>query len=328
MARRSLSVRPRRLDAAYRRPATAGPARRVRSGPRRWRCSPRRSRPLVESRAPCSPDIAAGAEFAAQAVADYLRITGRRFYDEIVDGTGCCGPRSRRRWPNWSPWGSHQRQLRGTSRAADPSEKRKPLGGRRRHRRAIFDIADSGRWALQKRSRSSPRREHGRSNPPAGTRASRAGALLRRYGVVFWRAAPSRRCMAAAMARDAARASTAWRRAAKFAADASSRACRASSSRCRKRSKLLRKTRRAPATGRVRCGQRRRSAESRRHHAAGRQSPALTGNRVLYLDGIAVATLVGGAVQWLEPLDAGQRNSAESLLIQRRTGAPLLAYLR
>ena len=49
---------------------------------------------------------------------------------------------------------------------------------------------------------------------------------------------------------------------------------------------------------------------------------------MLYLDGIAVATLVGGSIQWLEPLDPGQRNTAESLLILRRTGAPLLAYLR
>jgi ATP-dependent Lhr-like helicase len=60
----------------------------------------------------------------------------------------------------------------------------------------------------------------------------------------------------------------------------------------------------------------------------GAKVPALSGNRVLYLDGIAVATLVGGSVQWLEQLDPVQRNNAENLLIQRRTGAPLLAYLR
>ena len=60
----------------------------------------------------------------------------------------------------------------------------------------------------------------------------------------------------------------------------------------------------------------------------GAKVPALAGNRVLYLDGVAVATFVGGSVQWLEPLELAQRNSAESLLIQRRSGAPLLAYLR
>ena len=56
--------------------------------------------------------------------------------------------------------------------------------------------------------------------------------------------------------------------------------------------------------------------------------PALTGNRVLYRDGAAIAALVGGEVQWLEALDAAQARVAEDLLISVSAGSPLLAYLR
>jgi ATP-dependent helicase Lhr and Lhr-like helicase len=60
----------------------------------------------------------------------------------------------------------------------------------------------------------------------------------------------------------------------------------------------------------------------------GPKVPALTNNRVLYRDGIPVAVLIGGEVQWLaqlEPLDA---RKAEDALIKRQVGSPLLSYLR
>jgi len=60
----------------------------------------------------------------------------------------------------------------------------------------------------------------------------------------------------------------------------------------------------------------------------GAKVPALTGNRVLYRDGAAVAALVGGEIRWFEPLEGSDAVSAESMLIQRRIGSPLLAYLR
>jgi ATP-dependent Lhr-like helicase len=60
----------------------------------------------------------------------------------------------------------------------------------------------------------------------------------------------------------------------------------------------------------------------------GARVPALTGNRVLYRDGVAIAALVAGEVRWLEALDPEATTMAEGLLIQRRAGSPLLAYLR
>ena len=60
----------------------------------------------------------------------------------------------------------------------------------------------------------------------------------------------------------------------------------------------------------------------------GAKVPALTGNRVLYRDGAPVAALVGGEMQWFERSRPATRAMAEAMLIQRRAGSPLLAYLR
>jgi hypothetical protein len=52
-------------------------------------------------------------------------------------------------------------------------------------------------------------------------------------------------------------------------------------------------------------------------------------NRVLYRDGVAIAALVGGEVQWIEQMEAGPaRAAAENALIRRPIGSALLAYLR
>ncbi len=51
------------------------------------------------------PD-AAQASPRAQAVLRFIRDNGASFFDELVDGTGCCGRRSRRRSPSWWRWAS------------------------------------------------------------------------------------------------------------------------------------------------------------------------------------------------------------------------------
>ena len=53
----------------------------------------------------------------------------------------------------------------------------------------------------------------------------------------------------------------------------------------------------------------------------GAKIPALTGNRVLYRDGLAVGALVAGETRWLEPLEPAELRSAETLLIRQRAHA-------
>ena len=322
-----MPFRPGCLDAAYRARQLAG---RTQAGPIRTTpvaLLPRRIAPLWNRATPALPDIAPAPSSRARIVADYLRNHGAAFYDEIVDGTGLLRTHVEEALAELVALGAvTSDSFAGLRALLTPSEKRKPLGGRRRHRRAIFDIADSGRWALQKRLAIAGAFRSGPFEPVQPEIEHIVLSLLRRYGVCsgaccIAKAPGCRRgafCCGSSTHGGARRASRrtlrCWRVGRTVRAARGSRVVAQDASRARYRG--------------VCGGQRRRSVESGRRDAAGAKVPALAGNRVLYLDGIAVATLVGGAVQWLEPLDAGQRNSAESLLIQRRTGAPLLAYLR
>jgi ATP-dependent Lhr-like helicase len=59
----------------------------------------------------------------------------------------------------------------------------------------------------------------------------------------------------------------------------------------------------------------------------GSKVPALSGNRVLYRDGVPIATLVAGEITWIETLAPAEARAAEDALIRRQAGSPLLAYL-
>ena len=60
----------------------------------------------------------------------------------------------------------------------------------------------------------------------------------------------------------------------------------------------------------------------------GTKVPALLSNRVLYRDGVAIAALIGGEIQWIEKLEPAEARAAENALVKRQIGSPLLAYLK
>jgi ATP-dependent Lhr-like helicase len=62
--------------------------------------------------------------------------------------------------------------------------------------------------------------------------------------------------------------------------------------------------------------------------APGTKVPALLNNRVLFRDGVAIATLIAGEIQWIESLAPADARAAENALVKRQIGSPLLAYLR
>jgi ATP-dependent Lhr-like helicase len=55
----------------------------------------------------------------------------------------------------------------------------------------------------------------------------------------------------------------------------------------------------------------------------GARLPALTGNRVLYRDGVPIALLVAGEVRFVEALDAEAQWSARAALLRRQVPAVL-----
>jgi ATP-dependent Lhr-like helicase len=259
----------------------------------------------------------------ARAVLNVLRDQGASFFDELADASGLLRPQVEDALGELVALGVVTSDSFGGLRALlVPSERRKPFGGGTRRRRIMsFGMEDAGRWALLRRPE------------PGGVEAHTAGAatehvarvLLRRYGVVFWRL----------LEREAAWLPP-WR-------------------------DLLRVYRRLEARGELRGGRfvagfsgeqyaladavgALREVRRRPHDGAfvslsaadplnlagiltpGGRLPALTGNRLLYRDGVPVAWLAGGAVQFLAELDAAEQWQASKLLL-RSAAPPLLADL-
>src|SRR5262249_39268695 len=189
-------------------------------------------------------------------------------------------------------------------------------------RTAMFSIEDAGRWALTRRAKPQPQASQDlQATSEAVEHVART--LLNRYGVVFWRL----------LEREAAWLPP-WR-------------------------DLLRVFRRLESRGDIRGGRfvagfageqfalpeavgmlrevRRKVADGARISvsgadplnllgiiAPGARLPALTGNRVLYRDGLPVATLAGGDVQFLETLDPATEWAARNALLRRIRKAPSL----
>jgi len=278
---------------------------------------PRRAAPMWNALAPdplaSGPTASARAELAAS----HLRAHGASFFDEIVDGTGLLRTEVEAALAELVALGrASSDSFAGLRALLTPSEKRKPFGGRRRHRRAFSGIEDAGRWALVKR----PAATSGGGDPPRGDTTAiehAVDALLRRYGVVFWRLLqreaawlPPWRDLLRVLRRLEARGDI---RGGRFVAGISGEQFALPDA-----VTMLRDTRRTPARGDhvSVCG-----ADPLNLVGVilpGAKVPALTGNRVLFRDGIAVAALVAGELQWFEQADARAKRTAEDMLILRK----------
>jgi ATP-dependent helicase Lhr and Lhr-like helicase len=260
----------------------------------------------------------------AQKIADYIREYGASFFDELVAGTGLLAPQVEEGLAELVALGVVNSDSFGGLRALlVPADRRKPAGGAPRRRRTVmFGMDDAGRWALARRSRPA------QPGPELGAEAVEhlARTLLRRYGVVFWRL----------LDREAAWLPP-WR-------------------------DLLRVYRRLEARGDIRGGRFvagfageqfalhdavGRLREIRRKAGSGewvslsgadplnlagiltpgQRLAALTGNRILYRDGIPVALFAGGEAQFPETLDPTEEWQARKALL-RGAVPPSLAHLR
>ena len=199
-----------------------------------------------------------------------------------------------------------------------PSDRRRPFAGGIRRRRTIsFGMEDAGRWALTHRSPSDA------AEPQANSASIEyvARTLLRRYGVVFWRLLareadwlPPWRDLLRVYRRLEARGEI---RGGRFVAGFSGEQYALPDA-----VGLLREVRRRPASGEWIS-----LSGADPLNLAGILTPggklaALTGNRLLFRDGLPVASLAGGDVQFLTAstsLPSGKR--AGTLL---RSAAPAL----
>jgi ATP-dependent helicase Lhr and Lhr-like helicase len=263
----------------------------------------------------------------AQVVADYIRIHGASFFDEIADGAGLLPSQAEEALAELVALGIVNSDSFGGLRALlVPADRRRPAtGGRRRRRIALFGMDAAGRWALVRR----PQSVESAANPtlPAERLDEEAiehvaRTLLRRWGVVFWRL----------LAREADWLPP-WR-------------------------DLLMCYRRLEARGEIRGGRfvagftgeqyaapeaigplrdTRRKPHSQTHVSLsgadplnlagiltpGQRLPSLSGNRVLYRDGLPIAIFAGNEVNFLEKLDPKEQWEAQNLLLRRHVPAIL-----
>ncbi|HSD41179.1 MAG TPA: DEAD/DEAH box helicase [Burkholderiales bacterium] len=258
-------------------------------------------------------------------IAEFIGAHGASFFEEIVDGTGLLRTQVEEALGELTALGVVNCDSFGGLRALlVPGDRRRDWGRRgpspaqgdhkRRRRTALFGIEDAGRWALV-------RRRPGTAGDPEIIEHV-ARTLLKRYGVVFWRL----------IAREADWLPP-WR-------------------------DLVRAYRRLEARGEIRGGRfvasvsgeqyalpeavgSLRDVRRQEHIGAlvslsgadplnlvgllmpGGRLPALTGNRVLYRDGVPVALAAGGEVRFLETLASEAEWNARNALLRRQVPAVL-----
>ena len=203
-----------------------------------------------------------------------------------------------------------------------PADRRRPNArdARRKRRIAIFGMQDAGRWALVEKGLA-PAQNPSRSSIEA---SSTVRTLLRRWGVVFWKLLereadwlPPWRQMLMCLRRLEARGEI---RGGRFVAGFSGEQFALPDA-----VGLLRDARRKPNDGEFLSLSAADPLNLVGIMTPGARLPSLTGNRVLYRDGVPVAVYAGGEVSFLEQLDEKEQWQARNALLRRQVpGAALL----
>jgi ATP-dependent Lhr-like helicase len=250
----------------------------------------------------------------AAAVARYIEEQGASFFDDIAEGLRLLPAEVEEALAELVALGVVNSDSFGGLRALlVPGARRGAGAGGRRRRRALFQMADAGRWALVRRPTGAASRDEAVE--------TMVRSLLRRWGVIFW----------ALIAREADWLPP-WR-------------------------ELLMCCRRLEARGEIRGGRfvagfsgeqfatpeavgalrdQRRKALTRQFVSLSAADPlnligiltpgprlaSLTGNRLLYVDGIPAAVYAADEVQFLAtpgepPLDAAAQWEARNVLLRR-----------
>jgi ATP-dependent Lhr-like helicase len=270
--------------------------------------------PLREGAAPSPRD---------QAVADFIRAHGASFFDEMVEGTGLLRTQLEEALAELVALGRVSSDSFGGLRALlTPSDRRRPFaGGRRRRRTVEFGMEDAGRWSLTRRPESTASVGAPGMAPKPDAVEHAARTLLLRYGVVFWRLIereagwlPPWRDLLRVYRRLEARGEI---RGGRFVAGFSGEQFALPHA-----VGLLREARRKPQDGAWISLSGADPLNLLGIVTPGPRLAALTGNRLLYRDGLPVAFLAGGEVQFVETLDAAGQWQARKALLRAVQPAP------
>jgi ATP-dependent Lhr-like helicase len=253
-----------------------------------------------------TPDPKLGS--GAAAVAAVLAAQGASFFDELVDGTRMLPVQVEEALAELVALGlANSDSFAGLRALLLPADRRRGGALRGRRRVSLFGMADSGRW-------SRVRRVSGEAREAVVEQVVRT--LLKRWGVVCWQLSraeaawlPPWRELVACLRRLEARGEI---RGGRFIAGLSGEQYALPEA-----VGALREIRRKPACGQEVSLSAVDPLNLTGFLTAGPRVPALTANRVLYRDGLPVATLVSGEVRFLVELDVAQRWQVQTVLIRR-----------
>ncbi len=267
------------------------------------------------------PDQPAQISTRAQAVAAYLAQHGASFFDDIAAGLDQPRTFIEDALRELTAVGMvNSDGFSGLRALLLPAERRKPIGGARRRRTATFGVEDAGRWALIRRKPATLAPEiPGRQAVDRENNEQIARALLKRYGVIFWRMLareadwlPPWRELLMACRRLETRGEI---RGGRFVAGFSGEQFALPEA-----VTLLRSVRGAEKSGLLVTVSGTDPLNLAGIVLPGLRVPAIYSNRVLFRDGIAIAALIAGDVQYFEKVDQETAWALRNTLL--RTNAP------
>ena len=266
---------------------------------------------------------------AAQRVAAYLATHGASFFDELAAGSALLPTQTEEALAELVALGLvNSDSFAGLRALLVPQDRRRPaLGGRRRRRIALFGMDAAGRWS--RIARPAAPLEAGGSDAGAAARALAdetiehvVRTLLRRWGVLFWRLLtreaawlPPWRDLLMCCRRLEARGEI---RGGRFVAGFSGEQYAAPEAIA-----LLREARRRPQEGHYVSLSGADPLNLAGILTPGARLPSLSGNRLLYRDGVSIALLAGGEVSFLIELPPQQQWEVRNLLLRRHVPAVL-----
>ena len=260
----------------------------------------------------------------AQKVISQIREYGASFFDELVEGSGLLRPQVEEALAELVALGLvSSDSFAGLRALLVPSDRRGPGAGRRR-RATAFGMAEAGRWALARRPRFPSTADMPLARAEAEATEHLARTLLRRYGVVFWRLLdreashlPPWRDLLRVYRRLEARGEI---RGGRFVAGFSGEQFALPEA-----IGSLREIRRKPAAGEFVSLSGADPLNLIGILTPGARLPALTGNRLLYRDGVPVAVLAGGEIDFHQTLEPAEQWEARKTLMRGAVPPSLVA---
>jgi ATP-dependent Lhr-like helicase len=249
----------------------------------------------------------------ARAAFDCLAAQGALFFDELAEATHLLRPEAEQALAELAALGlASSDSFAGLRALLVPSSQRQPLGGVRRRGRVLpFAMESGGRWGLVRRACLDPADEQAKTAAVEHV----ARTLLRRYGVVFFRLLgreaswlPPWRDLLRMLRRLEARGEI---RGGRFVAGFSGEQYALPEA-----VGLLRELRRKPPSDQWVSLSAADPLNLIGILTPGSRLAALTANRVLFRDGVPVATLAGGKTQFIAELDEADRWGAEKRLMR------------